>query len=259
MKELGVSKADQLAQVPWMRLLAAQQSIRGSFSPIVSEGTDFARDPFNPDAPPASKDVPLIVSYAKDDAALAMTDFDVDAATVKANVGKLFGADKAERIYTAYRAEYPNVTPFLIEARIRTDMGSRSAHTQLALKHAQGGAKVWHYIWEWETKGMDGKFGAVHGADVAMSFHNPRGSLEGGAGSEARRMADLFASAWVSFATSGDPNVNNGVTPNWPAWDPEKQATMLFDVNCRAVDHPHKALWEMWDEVGPPNSGAGAR
>jgi para-nitrobenzyl esterase len=259
METLGIAKgqAEKLVQVPWTTLLAAQQTVTGAYSPIVSDGTPFGRDPFYPDAPPASKDVPLIVSYAKDDAALRLTNFDVDAAGVKAGLAG-FSKDKQERIYAAYRAEYPNATPFLINARIRTDMGARSSQTQLDLKYKQGGAKAWHYVWEWETKGMDGKFGAVHGADVAMSFHNPRGPLEGGANSEARRMADLMASAWVAFAVSGDPNTNNKVTPNWPAWDPEKKTTMLFDINCRAVQHPHKGLWDMWAEVGAPAAGGAA-
>jgi para-nitrobenzyl esterase len=259
MDKLGIAKnaPEKLVQVPWTQILAAQQSIQGGFSPIVSEGTAFARDPFYPDAPPASKDVPVIISYAKDDAALRLTNFDVDKAGVIAGLTG-YSKEKAERIYAAYRAEYPNVSPFLINARIRTDMGARSSQTQLDLKYKQGGAKAWHYIWEWETKGMDGKFGAVHGADVAMSFHNPRGPLEGGASSEARRMADLMASAWASFAASGDPNANNKVTPNWPAWDPEKKTTMLFDINCRAVQHPHKGLWEMWADVGAPERTASA-
>lgn len=253
MAELGIAKgqAEKLVDVPWTKLVAAQETIGAGWGPIVSADTAYARDPFYPDAPPASKDVPLMVSYAKDDAALGLTNFDVDAAGVKAGLAKSFDPAKAERIYSAYRAEYPNATPYLLNSRILTDQrNARSVATQLELKAKQGGAPCYQYIWEWETKGMDGKFGAIHGADVGMCMHNPRGPLEGGAGSEARLMADRMASAWVAFGSTGKPSVAG--VGDWPAWDPEKRTAMVFDVNTRAVSRPHAKLWDMWNEVGAP-------
>jgi len=257
MKELGVTKADKLLEVPWSKLLAAQQSVQGAFSPVVVEGTAYARHPFDPDAPPASKDVPLIVSYTADDAALRLTNFTVDAAGVKEELAKRYGAAKAERIYNAYRAEYPDISNYLINARIATDSrNQRSALRQLELKAAQAdGAPCYQYIWEWKSMGMDGKFGAVHGVDVQFSFHNARGPLEGGSGMEARLMADRLASAWVAFATTGNPN--NSTLPKWPEWDPDTRTAMIFDVNTRAVSRPHARLQEMWREVGTGEGGQG--
>ncbi len=254
MKELGITKAEMLLDVPWRQLLAAQQTVQGAFSPVVVEGTAYSRHPFDPDAPPASKDVPVIISYTADDAALRLTNFDVDAAGVKAELAKRYTADKAERIYAAYRAEYPEITPYLLNARIATDTANaRSVAKQLELKAAQpGGAPCYQYIWEWKSKGMDGKFGAVHGIDVQFSFHNPRGPLEGGAPMEARIMSDRFASAWVAFAKTGNPN--NAAIPNWPEWDADKRTAMIFDINTRAEANPHSRLKELWAEVGPPKA-----
>ena len=108
---------------------------------------------------------------------------------------------------------------------------------QLELKAAQpDGAPCYQYIWEWKSLGMDGKFGAVHGVDVQFSFHNARGPLEGGAGMEARLMADRFASAWVAFAKTGNPN--NPALPEWPEWEPDQRVAMIFDINTRAVARP---------------------
>jgi para-nitrobenzyl esterase len=257
MKELGVSKAGQLLEVPWGKLLAAQQTVQGAYSPVVVAGTAFGRHPFDPDAPPASKEVPLIVSYTADDAALRLTNFTVDAAGVKEELAKRYGVPKAERIYNAYRAEYPEISNYLINARIATDSrNQRSALRQLELKAAQAeGAPCYQYLWEWKSMGMDGKFGAVHGVDVQFSFHNARGPLEGGAGMEARLMADRLASAWVAFAKTGNPN--NPAIPNWPEWDPDTRTAMIFDVNTRAVSNPHARLLEMWHEVGTGETGSG--
>ena len=257
MKELNVSKPEKLIEVPWSKLLAAQQTVQGAFSPVMVEGTAYGRHPFDPDAPPASKDVPLIVSYTADDAALRLTNFNVDAAGVKEELGKRYGATKAERIYDAYRAEYPDISNYLINARIATDSrNQRSALRQLELKAAQAdGAPCYQYIWEWKSMGMDGKFGAVHGIDVQFSFHNARGPLEGGAGMEARLMSDRFAATWVAFATTGNPN--NAAIPKWPEWDPDTRTAMIFDVNTRAVSRPHARLQEMWREVGTGEGGQG--
>jgi para-nitrobenzyl esterase len=253
MKELGVTKAERLVDVPWAKLLAAQQTVQGqgsAFSPVVAEGTAFGRHPFDPDAPPSSKDVPLIVSYTADDAALRLTNFKVDAAGVKAELAKTYDAAKAERIFNAYRAEYPDISDYLINARIATDTrNARSVIKQLELKAAQpDGAPCYQYIWEWKSVGMDGKFGAVHGVDVQFSFHNPRGPLEGGAGMEARLMSDRLASAWVAFAKTGNPN--NPALPEWPEWEPDQRVAMIFDINTRAVARPHARLQELWREVG---------
>ena len=127
--------------------------------------------------------MPLIVSYTADDAALRMTNFKIDAAGVKEELAKQHGAAKAERIFNAYRAEYPDISDYLINARIATDTrNARSVIKQLELKAAQpDGAPCYQYIWEWKSQGMDGKFGAVHGVDVQFAFHNARGPLEGGA------------------------------------------------------------------------------
>jgi para-nitrobenzyl esterase len=252
MAHLGITRAEKLVDVPWRQLLAAQQSIQGgAFSPVVVEGTDYSRHPFDPDAPPASKDVPVIISYTADDAALRLTNFDVDAAGVKSGLARRYSAEKAERIYAAYRAEYPNITPYLINARIATDTANaRSVARQLELKAAQeGGAPCYQYIWEWKSKGMDGKFGAVHGIDVQFSFHNARGPLEGGAPMEARIMADRLATTWAAFARTGDPN--NAAIPKWAEWDADKRTAMIFDINTRAEANPHARLRELWRDIGP--------
>jgi para-nitrobenzyl esterase len=190
-----------------------------------------------------------VVSYTADDAALRLTNFKIDAAGVKEGLTKQYDAAKAERIFNAYRAEYPDLSDYLINARIATDTrNARSVIKQLELKAAQpDGAACYQYVWEWKAPGMDGKFGAVHGVDVQFSFHNARGPLEGGAGMEARLMADRFASAWVAFAKTGNPN--NPALPEWPQWEPGQRIAMIFDINTRAVARPHSRLQELWREV----------
>jgi para-nitrobenzyl esterase len=42
--------------------------------------------------------------------------------------------------------------------------------------------------------------------------------------------------AWASFARTGKPG-HRGL-PEWPAYNAEKRATMIFDNVCRVKDDP---------------------
>lgn len=42
--------------------------------------------------------------------------------------------------------------------------------------------------------------------------------------------------AWIAFARSGSP-AHPGL-PDWPAFDPARRATMLFNGECRIENEP---------------------
>jgi para-nitrobenzyl esterase len=46
-----------------------------------------------------------------------------------------------------------------------------------------------------------------------------------------------MSEAWVAFARTGDPGPRG--LPAWPAFDPERRATMVFDTTPRLVDDPY--------------------
>jgi para-nitrobenzyl esterase len=57
-----------------------------------------------------------------------------------------------------------------------------------------------------------------------------------GGGPEARALAARISSTWVQFARTGNPN-HSGL-PQWPAFDPVKRPTMIFDNTCAVKDDP---------------------
>ena len=65
-----------------------------------------------------------------------------------------------------------------------------------------------------------------------------------GTGPEAQKVADQMSAAWLAFARSGDPN--NPAIPDWPAYTAANHATMVFNVNSKAVagfrDDERKAM-----------------
>jgi para-nitrobenzyl esterase len=49
-----------------------------------------------------------------------------------------------------------------------------------------------------------------------------------------------MSSAWIAFARSGDPN--NDTVPEWPKYDPERRAAMVFDVEPTVVNDPKREV-----------------
>jgi para-nitrobenzyl esterase len=258
--KLGIPKTRiaDIQKISWQQLLEAQVSVApglgGGFTPVV-EGKVLPHHPFDPVAPPESADVPIIVSSTLEDAALALTNFDLTEAGLKAILGQRFG-DKADEILALYEQRYPQKSPFLIQAQVFTDSGfRRSAITQAERKAAQGKAPAYMYLWAWVSPGFGDKFGAVHGTDVSASFHNVRDNIVGVGNPEGKVMCDRLASAWVAFAKTGDPN--NPRIPRWPNYDAVTRATMVFDTDTRVETDPRSEIRKFWEQMPPARGIAG--
>ena len=246
-KKLGLARnriAD-IQRLPWEQLLEAQAGINPGFTPVM-DGRYLPHHPFDPAAPSESRDVPLIISTTLEDAALRLTNWDLNDAGLTALLNERYNG-KAAEILDLYRAAAPGKTPYLIQAQVFTDTQTRSrAITQAERKAAQGGAGVWMYVWEWATPGFDGKLGAVHGHDVDASFNLYRNGICGSGRKEGRLMCTRLASTWIAFAKTGTPD--NEHIPHWPTYDSTARATMVFDTNTRVVNDPRGAIRRYWSQ-----------
>ncbi|HEY2357617.1 MAG TPA: carboxylesterase family protein [Phenylobacterium sp.] len=234
LKALNLSKANiaDIQKVSWQNLLEAQVGSRGNFRPVV-DGKVLPHHPFDPGAPQESADVPVIISTTLHDAALRLTNFDLDEAGLAGLFHERFGA-KGDQILAAYRRENPRQSAYLTQAEAFTDATRGNSMLQAERKAALGKAPVYMYVWDWPTPAFDGKFGAVHGHDVEASFHLSRNAI-GGAGTRGgQQMSDRLSATWVAFAKTGDPN--NPSIPQWPAYDAKRRATMVFDTDMKVVD-----------------------
>ena len=57
-----------------------------------------------------------------------------------------------------------------------------------------------------------------------------------GSAPETKELERLVSSAWVNFMKTGDPN-GSGL-PEWPRYDAERRATMIFDVRSEVENDP---------------------
>ena len=141
LKLLGLDKDSvaQLHKLPWHQLLAAQVTMEGmdrakgeaptAFTPVL-DGVAIPRHPFDPDAPAVSSDVPMMISTTLDERAYRQINFDLDAPGLLAYAERQAPGD-GDKLVRMYREEDPKATPFVLQARIDSDMTFRkTAHVQ---------------------------------------------------------------------------------------------------------------------------------
>jgi para-nitrobenzyl esterase len=250
---LGITKNNigDLQKISWRQILEAQSSLEpalAGFAPVI-DGNVLPHHPFDPVAPPESAEVPVIISTTLEDAALRLTNFDLDDAGLKALLNQRFKG-KADEIYGLYHnvAGNSNKPPYLIQAQVFTDSGGRrNAITQGERKAALGKAPAYMYLWAYASPGFGGKFGAVHGTDVSASFNNYQDGIGGAGSPQQRALWTQFASTWVVFAKTGDPN--NPAIPKWPAYDATTRATMIFDNDTRVESDPRSEIRKLWEQM----------
>ncbi|QKG72194.1 carboxylesterase/lipase family protein [Erythrobacter mangrovi] len=244
--------ARKLQQVPWTVLLETQAKLEAadrakgeaprSFAPVV-DGIALPRHPWDPDAPPISANVPMIISTALDERAYRMGNFAMSEAELLAFAEQRLGG-RAKDALADYREEDAGAKPFLIAARLDSDlMFRKAAFAQAELKAKQQGAPVWTYLWTAPSPAADGRFGAVHGIDVAPSLYNTRGALNG-SGKEAVALAKAIASSWAAFAATGNPN--NGHVPDWQPYAAPERQTLVFGDTIRTEGDPRSYVRKYW-------------
>ncbi len=141
----------------------------------------------------------------------------------------------------AYRDRYPGAGPGELLTKVQTDWWMRIPAIRLAEAHAatRAGDRGTHmYEFAWQSPGL----GSVHALEVPFVFDTAEpdaplfGSLLGPA--PPQDLARTMHSAWVAFATSGDPG--------WPCYDPRTRTTMRFDTTSAPVEDPRSWERAMW-------------
>jgi para-nitrobenzyl esterase len=239
----------KLQAMPMETLLAAMNATKssGHLAPVVDGGA-LPRDPFYPDAPAISADVPLLLGTTSTETTslLLMSGggadmFQMDEAGMKARIVGLGHMEpaQADALIALYRRDYPTASPARLFFLMSSDKIFRAPSIQIAeRKAALGKAPAFMYLWTWETPVADGHFGAPHTIEIPFVFHDVDNKTNSDTGASRDRYAlqNQAAGAWIAFARTGNPN-HPGL-PDWPAYDTQRRATMIFDVPCKVVDDP---------------------
>ena len=248
LKELDLTpgQLDRLQQVPIEQLLAAAgpaiQTLapvayplldRYPFGPVV-DGRDLPRQPFDPDAPAQSADIPLMIGDTKDEMAIMIAADDaiwnrtLSAEEMHTRV-KAVAGDSAERLIERYRRLYPGYGPADLILALLTDSNFRVRTVMLADQKAAGGsAPVYFYGVDWETPVFDGRLKAPHSIDTPLVFDTTECTGATMAGPGAQALATRMSTTWATFARTGNPGI-----PEWQAYQPSDRNLFIFDAACR--------------------------
>jgi para-nitrobenzyl esterase len=252
---LGGGDVRKLQAIPFYDLLSAQADMEasarlrgeapGSFTPVL-DGVALPRHPFDPDAPPISAHVPMIIGTTLDERSYRQRNFDQTWEGVKAILKPRVGPD-TDAVLDRYRKEEPTASPYLIQARIVSDQGRGASFAMAERKAAQaaaGGAKPYVYLWKSPSPAWNGRYGATHGVDVGPSAREIRGALQGPDANN-MRLADEFSSALAAFVKTGDPNTSK--LPAWAPYDQARRTTMVFDNPRSHAEADYRADFrELW-------------
>lgn len=228
---LKMDRIEELHTMPADKLLAATQGIR--LGPVV-DGKALPRDPFDPDAPEVSADVPVIIGTAETEGTyFASPDLlALDDASMRGRLKERLGAD-SDHIIELFRKTRPKATPSQLYFTILAFPSK--ANLQAERKAARGKAPAYLYSINWKTPVQDGTRFSPHCLELPFVFNNAWHMPElVGTGPEIQPLADQVSGAWVAFARTGNPN-HAGI-PRWPAFDARTRATMLIDAEWKAVN-----------------------
>ncbi len=270
---LDKSRARELLKVPAEQLLAVQMPAAGAnprprasgalppisgasfmFSPVV-DGHYIPAHPFDPVAPSAAVNIPILVGTNKDETIFFMRGapelFSMDDAALRKSLEPSLG-DKTARMIEVYRKNRPSASPTDLYVAITTARWMwNSAITLAERKVAQKGAPVFMYMFAFEsetpaTQGVTYPTKAAHAMEIAFKFNHPESVRS--ERKERFKAARNMSRAWASFARSSNPNHDE--IPNWSAYTLETRATMFLDAECKVVNDPYREERLLWQQLG---------
>jgi para-nitrobenzyl esterase len=260
---LGLSEkqAREVVKLPAERLRALQQEMSGTnpmmIGPVV-DGHHIPTHPYDPVAPAMSANVPLIVGTNKDETILFFQRgdlgvFSLDEAALRSRLKERLG-DNGERVLEVYRRGRPGASPADLFVAITTGQWMwRDAITLAERKVALNAAPVFMYEFAYESEvpvspTVPYPLKSAHAMEIAFKFDHPETNPDTGQRPERFKAARNMSAAWAAFARTGNPS--HGGIPAWPAYTPERRASMVLDAECRVVDDPHRDERLIWQTVG---------
>jgi para-nitrobenzyl esterase len=240
------AQLDALRSASMAELMAGVRG--GTWTPVV-DGRGLPRDPFAPDAPPQSAALPMVLGNTHDETTSLIgradaSTFDLDwkgvAPALEQHVGAFIGELDSQSIVDQYRQWYPQYSPAQVFFSASTAARSWKGMVIASERRAEQGAPTWIYHLHWRSPFAGGRYGSPHTLDIPLVF----GTLDAddwtrGAVESARPVSDALMDALIAFARTGDPNADGRI--DWPPFDLQRRATMVFDDAIRVEDDPRGA------------------
>jgi para-nitrobenzyl esterase len=244
--KLPRDRARELRTLPMVRLVEVSRA--PAYMGPVTDGRSLPRDPFDPDAPPLSADIPMILGntlgetrtlIGRGDPSIFSLTWETLQAKLEANSPFMGTLDRGD-VIARYRQWHPTYSPADVFFAATTDSRSwrgqvieadRRAEQAVASRH------TWVFQFNWATPIDGGRWGAHHGLDVPFVFDNAAIVPEKvGSGADAHRLSGLMSDMCIAFARTSNPATPG--LPEWPTYDLHRRATMIFDIPPHMSEDP---------------------
>jgi para-nitrobenzyl esterase len=246
-----------LQSLPMEQLVAASRA--PAYMGPVKDGRSLPRDPFDPDAPPLSAAIPMILGntagetrtlIGRGDPSIFELTWETLVPKLEAHSPFMGDIDRRE-VIASYRRWHPDYSP--ADVFFASTTASRSWRGQVIeadrrAAQAAAAAHTWVFQFDWPTPIDGGKWGAHHGLDVPFVFDTTGLVPETvGTGASAAALAARMSQTWIEFARHGHPN--HARLPHWPVYDLARRSTMVFDESTRVVDDPRGNQRRLFEQV----------
>ena len=254
----GVGGKDLVARLNALTMERIQEGARAvsaDWLPVVDRVV-LPRNPFDPDAPALSEDVPMILGNTHDETNVVsippgseMT-WETAPAALKAAVSEYLGPYTAEEVVAKFRQIHPEYTPMQVDTAAATAFRAWPGQRWEAERRAANPKSQVHtWVYQMNFKGANGK--AMHTVDIPFMFDNiamAAGQIgtEPGQVAAANALAATMSEMLITYGRTGNPNGvhsngNNGELPHWPAYDLKNRSTMIWDKVPKVENDPRGA------------------
>jgi para-nitrobenzyl esterase len=156
-------------------------------------------------------------------------------------------AQQAADTYAKARADRGEPSsPSDVWMAIQSDYVFRVPCIRLLESHREH-AETFGYLFTWPSPALGGLLGSCHALEIPFVFGHldlPNVAMFTGSGADADRLSTRMQDAWISFARTGRPTVED-LGP-WPAYGANR-STMVLDAHCAVEDDPMSPERAFWD------------
>ena len=248
-KEL-VAKIDSLTME---QIQEGARAVSSDWLPVV-DNVILSRNPFDPDAPKLSENVPMMLGNVHDETAVGgrgEITWDNAAATLDQAVHEYLGPVKAEDAVAEFRKIHPDYTPQQVCIAAATAFRAWPGQRMEAERRAADPVSQKHtWVYQMNFTGANGR--AMHTIDIPFMFDNIA-MAKGQIGSDPEHVADANALAaimsemLITYGRTGNPNgdakgaTQDGKLPYWPTYDLKSRSTMMWEKTPRVENDPRGA------------------
>jgi para-nitrobenzyl esterase len=247
--KISTAQLDSILTVPAPAIIEALSTLdplnneqKIYFGPVL-DSLLLPRHPFWPDAPPLSRNIPMILGNVKDETRNLIGQSSPEAFSLGFDdlpmwLGKHMRTDIAPgRVISTFRQAYPGISaPDLFFAATTAGRSWRGQVEEADARARQSGP-TWVYRMDQPSPRDGGKWGAFHTIDIPHAFRNltAQGSPTGNTAID-QTVSRHLSKALVSLARRGNPNHAN--LPYWPPYRLDKRETLILGAQTNVQSDP---------------------